>query len=1093
MKKSFTLFALLFAAVSIFANVQVSGIVVDDKGEPVVGASVQAIGTSIGTITDYDGQFELSVPDNVKTLQVSFIGMQAQEVPVQKNMRITLSESSEMLQEVVKTGYMNVSKGSFAGSAQAVNADNIEKKNPSEISKALAGEVAGVQVVNSSGQPGSNASIRVRGLGSIYASSSPLYIVDGVTYGGDISSIDPGDIASTTILKDATATSLYGSRGANGVILITTKKGTSGEQGKIDVDLKMGANMRLLPMYDVITDPAEYVELSWQSIYNKLYTSASDPTSVATLASKQLFGSQGLPQAYNLWGVSGSELIDVNGHFFDDATREAILPKYKNMTTDTWKKNIFRVGLKAEANVKIHGGTEKTTYFTSFGYLKDEGYYISSDFSRFNVRSNLEYQPKKWLKAGLNLAYAYSSYNSPGQSSNMNNGFAYVNGIPPIYPVFLYNDDGTRQLDPRTGIDAYDYGNTKNGKRGFGPGINPAGSLLFDKQITTSHQFTGNADFEIKFYKDLKFTATIGYQYLGESGSQLTNSYYGDAAGIGRIYKSQTNIMVLTGNQMFHYNKSIGDHTISAMAGHESNLVVQSQMYGQKNQIADPAGLEWGNAVQNGYMSSATASQAIDSYLANVSYTYNERYLLTANYRADGSSKFAKGHRWGHFGSVGAAWNFTNEDFVSQNVSWLKNGKLRLSWGMLGNQGVSSNLYSDQYQIRYVGGDIGYTWYFRGSEDLTWERQSQVDLGLEFTATKYLDVELDYFHKLIDHMLFPRYVAPSIGYTYEYINGGKMQTQGVEFSFKIHAVDMRNIKLDIRLNGSHIGNKLLELPKSLATDEDASEENSDWSNNMAPGHSLYEYNTAFYMGVNDKGQATYKAWYDADLGSLGSGKAEDMLQKGTTGNNHIDNVYLYKKNHPNANIVETVTEIGSYAGHDFTGKKAEPIIDGGFGFDLEVYGVTLSATCSYRIGGYGYDGQYATLMSSDKVGTHNWHKDIRNAWTVATATDVAAMPIEKQVPRLSNGADLYANMGSTRFLISNSFLALNNIRIGYTFPKKLIEKIKLNTLQVWVAGDNLAIASARKGYNPMTSFAGSSSEYRYTPLSTVMGGIKFQF
>ena len=267
MKKIFTLMFLAALSIGLFAEKQVSGVVVYENGEPVIGASIQAKGTTQGTISDYDGKFEMEVPESVKTLVISYVGMATQEVAAGKNLKITMKENSEIIQEVVVTGYGTVSKGAYAGSAQAVKAEDIEKKNPSDVTKALAGEVAGVQVVNSSGQPGSVASIRIRGIGSISASSAPLYVVDGIPLdAGSISSIDPGDIASTTILKDATATSLYGSRGANGVIVITTKKGSSnGDEAKIEVDVKAGANMRLLPMYDVIDTPEDYIVLAWQS------------------------------------------------------------------------------------------------------------------------------------------------------------------------------------------------------------------------------------------------------------------------------------------------------------------------------------------------------------------------------------------------------------------------------------------------------------------------------------------------------------------------------------------------------------------------------------------------------------------------------------------------------------------------------------------------------------------------------------------------------------------------------------------------------------------------------------------------------------
>ncbi len=1095
MKKVFTFLMLGLVSLAAMAEQPVSGVVVDEKGEPVIGASIQVKGGSVGTISDFDGEFTLNAPDDATTLVVSFVGMQPQEVAIKKNVRVTLHESTEVVQEIVVTGYGNVSKGSFAGSAQAVDADAIEKKSPSEISKALAGEVAGVQVVTTSGQPGSSASIRIRGIGSINSSTSPLYVVDGVPYEGDVSAIDPGDIASTTILKDATATSLYGSRGANGVILITTKRGTSGENGKIDVDVKYGANMHLLPLYSVISDPKEYVEMSWMAIYNSYKGLYTNDARWLSATNSTLYGAdgKGLPSSYNLWNASGAALIGADGKFYSDVEYK---PGYENMTS--WKDEIFRIGQKAEASVKISGGTDKTTYYTSLGYLKDEGYYIGSDYDRFTLRSNVTHQAKKWLKGSLNMAYTYSNQNAVGQGDNMNNGFNYVNSIPPIYPVYLYNEDGSIKTDSKTGGYAYDYGMNEGSGRWFGAGINPAGSLRYDRDNTVQHQFSGTGMLEIKFYKDLKLTVNAGVQYVGATNSEFTNAYYGDAAGIGRVYKTQQSYLYFMANQLLEYNKVIGDHTIRAMVGHESQFTRNAQTYGAKNYVAAKTGesvLEWGNAVQMAALTSATANSALESYLATVSYTYGERYGITANYRADGSSKFAKANRWGHFGSVGAMWTFTNEQFMEPAKEWIKNGKLRLSWGMLGSQdGINSNLYQDQYSIEYVDGDVAYVWNYKGNPDLTWERSQIIDLGLEFDISKYLSAEIDYFYKLTDNLLFPRYVAPSLGYSYTYVNSGKLENQGFELQFNVHAVDTRNVKLDIRLNGSHYANKVLKLPDYIETDTEMLMNGS-----LAVGHGLYDWNLPTYVGVDaESGQAMYVGYYDANLGSFGTTSAASLQASGRTGNNYISNVYEYRAKYKDADI-QTINISGDqsvYAGSDYVGKSAIADFSGGFGIDFEAYGVTLSVTCSYGIGGYGYDGTYASLMNSDKVGSSNWHVDMRGAWNekmTAEQKQAVADLGAAGVPRLSNGSDLYANMSSTRFLTSNSYLALNNIRLGYNFPKKWVEKIKLNMLNIYVTADNLAIASARKGYNPMVSYTGSSDSYQYTPLSTIMGGIKFQF
>ncbi|MBO4690603.1 MAG: SusC/RagA family TonB-linked outer membrane protein [Paludibacteraceae bacterium] len=1105
MKKILALMFLATLSISLFAQKQVSGVVVDGNGEPIIGASIQAKGTTQGTISDYDGKFEMSVPESVKTLVVSFVGMTTQEVEAAENIKVVLTENTEIIQEVVVTGYGNVSKGGYTGSVQSVKAEDIEKKNATDITKALAGEVAGVQVATTSGQPGSIGDIRIRGIGSINAGSSPLYVVDGIALeAGEISSIDVSDIASTTILKDATATSLYGSRGANGVIVITTKKGSSnGDDGKIDIDIKAGTNMHLLPMYDVITSPEDYVALCWQSLYNVERKVKSENDAISQ-ANKDLYGEegQGLPSIYNLWGNDNkTKLInpyDAAGNVkptFDRSVKR--LASFEDM--ESWYDALYRSGLKLEATAKISGGNEKLNYYTSFGYLKDEGYYTASDFQRFNTRANVNYQAKKWLKGGLNIQYSYARMNDPGQSSHAaNNGFLFINSIPPIFPVYVRDENGNIKTDPTTGGKMYDYGDNGNsaigeeGGRPYSFGINPAGALEWDKQTMVRHQTMANAFLEFKLYEGLKFTINVGSQYVNQSSNSLDNKYYGDAAGLGRNSQTQYNILSITGNQLLEYNKTIGEHTIRLMAGHEASYYTYNMQYSEtKNIVEDNA-----NVVSNGVSMEGVAgikrSSSIESALATVTYEYDKRYHITANYRADGSSKFAKGHRWGHFGSVGAAWSFTNEHFIeSSNASdWLKNGKLRVSWGKLGNQDIGDMRFTDRYEVTNVNGGKGYAWSYKGNPEITWEHSSQFDLGLELSISKYLDIEFDYYYKDIDNMLFYRYVAPSLGYAGFYVNDAEMETQGVEFNLKGHLLDLRNVKLDLRLNGGYYRNKMLRMPIE-GYDQEGNPIYMVMSGSMSVGHSTGDYYMPHYEGVNEEGEAIYTAYYDAKRGKFGT-SAADIMDADEKGDNYIRSVYEYVKNCEKAGVdvdIKETTVRGSeysYAGYNYTGKSYMPDLDGGFGLDLEAYGFTFSVSCSYRIGGYGYDYVYASLMHSDKIGSNNWHKDIYNAWTECNTNT--------NIPRLSNGTDNGgANKGSDRFLTSNSFVSLNNINIGYKFPKKLIEKIKLNNLQIYASADNLAIATARKGYNPMMSFDGSNSAIDYSPLTTITGGIKVQF
>ena len=1092
MKKIFALLAVCFLSLGMMAEKQISGLVLDANNEPVIGASVMVKGTSQGTISDYDGEFILTVADDATTLVVSFVGMSTQEVTIKERMIITLYEATEMIQEVVVTGYGNVSKGSFAGSAQAVDAEVIEKKSPTEVSKALAGEVAGVQVINSSGQPGTNATLVIRGVGSLNGSATPLYVVDGVTYDGDISAIDPGDIASTTVLKDAAATALYGSRGANGVVVITTKKGNSNEEGKIDVDVKYGANMRLLPLYDVVTSPEEYVAMSWLSLYNsfRLDNKNNQAQSIKN-ANKALYSNGGLPVGYNLWDAKGEYLINdgLATYGYVNPSFDMNIPRrkgYENL--ESWRDEIFRVGQKANATVKFHGGTEKMDYYTSIGYLKDEGYYQSSDYSRITLRSNLNFTPKKWLKGNLNISYSYSDMNSPNQEGDgqMNNGFYYVNAIPAIYPVFLRNADGETYIDPRTGRLAYDYGDGLG--RAFGFGINPAGALHLDKQKQVQHTVNAQGGLELKLYKGLKLSVDAGLHYYNNLYSDLTNKYYGDAAGIGRLLQQSTNSLSFTAKEMLSYNTNIGDHVIDAAIVHENLYYRSSFMYGYKSDLANGESLNLSNAIIMQALEGNTDGFAMDSYLARFTYSYDEKYLISANYRADGSSRYAPGHRWGHFGSVSAAWSFTNEPFMEPLSEWIKDGKLRLSWGVLGNQIGSLYSYSDLYGILNVIEELGILWGSKGNGSITWERTKTTDLGLEFSVGKYLDVELDYFYKLTDNMLFSRAVAPSLGYGSKPVNDAKMENQGVEFTFKAHAVDTRNVKLDIRLNGAHYTNKMLEMPIDYY-DADGNPVRQKMSGAMAVGHSMYDHYTVVYGGVDEAtGDALYQGYYDTRYGSFKDSKGNNEY-------NYISSLpqWLMEQEedgveNPEQYLADTMIVDMAFAASQYVGKSYLPSLSGGLGFDLDVYGVTLSVACSYQLGGYGYDYTYMTLMANGPVGGHNWHTDMRNAWTEHNN--------KTDVPRLSNGNgmyDSYANAPSTRFLTSNSYFSLNSIQVGYNFPKKLIEKIKLNRLHVYVSADNLAIATARKGYNPMTSFTGSSDTHGYSPLSTVMGGIKVSF
>jgi hypothetical protein len=391
------------------------------------------------------------------------------------------------------------------------------------------------------------------------------------------------------------------------------------------------------------------------------------------------------------------------------------------------------------------------------------------------------------------------------------------------------------------------------------------------------------------------------------------------------------------------------------------------------------------------------------------------------------------------------------------------------------------------YSIENLNDQIVFTEASKGNPDITWERSNTVDLGLELSLNKYLDFEFDYFYKLTDNMLFDRITAPSLGYGSIPTNDAKMVNQGIEFTFKAHAVDTRNVKLDIMLNGAHYINYMTQMPIDYYN-ADGTPHRMSMNGAMSVGHSLFDHYDVEYMGVDDSGNSLFEAYYDSRYGAY-------MADKGNNEYNYIPSLHQWILDQKDAGVDNPEQYLRTTTTNDLTTATAKylnksylPDLVGGFGVDLEAYGFTFSATCAYQIGGYGYDYTYMSLMSNDQVGNHNWHVDIRNSWS--------EMNQNTDIPRLSNGAgefDQYAGTTSSRYLTSNSYLCLSNVQIGYNFPKKWIEKIKLNKLSLYVSGNNLAIATARRGYNPMMSFTGSSDTHAYSPLSTIMGGVKFTF
>lgn len=1044
---------------------KVSGRVTGSDGSGLPGITVKVKGSNLGTATDVNGHYELSVSPN-GTLLFTGIGYEQQQIDVneQNAVNVTLGTSLQNLNELVVVGYSTTTKQAFTGSVKTISDQRIENKDVSDVSKALAGEAPGVRVINTTGQPGTAATIRIRGFGSVNGNRAPLYVVDGVPYTGYTNSINPEDIKSINILTDAVATAIYGARGANGVILITTRNGKGAPF--IEVGTKYGVNKSMIPRYNVIKSPEEYIGLSWEAMYNegKYYADANDPIAYAN---KYLFSDNGIAPHYNMWKTAdGSELIDPN-------TRTVKPGVQRLYTPENWADDAFQPAERVETNLKIGGGTDKTSYYTSIGYLNDNGYSIKSNFKRITARLNLEHHVNNWLSGNMDFAYANSTSNNNGQESNSNSIFWFVDNIPPIFPLFLRDDNGQKVPDPIFGGYQYDYGSDG---RGFGSLTNSIADAHYNTNKTKRNNFNGNGSLKATFLKHFDFKSQFGLQYYNNDYTNLTNKFYGSAASQnGSIYLVKTEMQSWDWLNMIHYNQSFGAHTVEALAAHEATGWQTSYLSAFKYNLVQNNNEELDNAVVSTPSSSYTERYELESWFAQVNYDFNNTYYASASIRRDGSSRFLK-NKWGNFGSVGLGWVLTNESFLNKEgiVNYLK---LKASYGLIGDQaGVGLYPGYDLFSISNLNDNPAFAFSSKGNPDLTWETSKILQVGTEFKLGNFLAGSIDYYIKNTDNLIFDRRVGPSIGYALIKVNDGQLRNQGLEFDLTGHLISKKDFYVDLGVNGEILKNELTRMPIEPATGK---QKVIDIQGNYgrANGHSIFDYYMREFAGVDpEDGRSKWTVFYNDANGNdkLDAGEGVSSLED-----------YLADNSNEKGQIKKTTTKTYSNATQFYVGKSAIPKLRGAVNLTAGYKGFDLSVQLLYGIGGYAYDGSYATLMRDDIIGNNNWHEDIFNAWQ---------KPGDKtNVPRITNGNDKNVSSASTRFLVKSNYLALNNVRLGYNIPRNLLNRYGINDLYVWVSGDNLWLNSVRRGFNPAASEDGGSSMYQYAPLSTLSAGIKIRF
>lgn len=1048
-----------FALWSAFAFAQsrtVSGTIRDAEGNPLPGVAIIVPGTTHGTVTDFDGHYSLTV-DGAQKLSASFIGYVPAEIDLAAGQTdATLQEESKEVDEVVVVAYGTSTKGSYTGSAAQLDAETIEKRQVTNASQALTGTMAGVQTQSYNGQPGTSATIRVRGAGSINADMNPLIVVDGMPFDGDLSAINTADIESMTVLKDAASTALYGARGANGIVMITTKKGRKGE-AKINFEARWGANTRQVENYDVLTSAADYYEKLYTAYYNSYYYNEGQSELMAhTGANSAIMNGGGLDgkasgPGYQIFTVpDGEELVGTDGKINPNATLGyADVDNDYFFTPDNWEDETFKRQGRQQYDLSIAGGLDGFNYFFSIGYVKDGGVIENSAFERTSTRLKVDYQAKKWLKVGANAAYSHSKSRYPDEQqsiSSSGNAFFVANFIAPIYPLYVRNADGS--LKQSNGRQVYDYGDGSNGgTRNWMSISNPLADLLYNKEVYIHDIFNGNLQADITPIKGLTLTAKYGLYVDNARHNALGNAYMGQSASYGgTATQEQGRTYGLDQQYIGNYQWTIADdNAFDVTIGYDGYQYRDAELAGYGTGLYNPESYFLSNTTSNFSLAGSEDKYANAGFFGRLNYGYAEKYFANVSYRRDSSSRFSEDNRWGDFWSVSAAWLVSGENFM-QDVTWVNMLKVKASYGEQGNDNIG-NLYAyeDQYTISGANGtfnDATLSW--KGNPDLTWETSKSWNAGVEFSLfANRLGGSVEYFGRKSDDMLYNKPVAGSVGYTSFPMNIGSMTNSGVEIDLTGNVLHLKNFDWNINANATFIKNEINKLHPDLGG------KMIDGSRIYEEGESMYRYYMVDWAGVDEKtGEALY--W------------TEDSNGKRVT-----------------------TTDYKDAQNHKVCTDNLMPKVYGGFGTNLEFFGFDASASFSYQLGGKIWDYGYQDLMhggTSSSVGS-NWHKDINKAWTPEnTKTDV---------PRLDYGDD-YASSTSTRWICSSNYLALNNITFGYTLPHDLTRKAYLETVRVYFAADNVALWSYRDGLDPRQSFTYATTA-RYTAIRSISGGLKITF
>lgn len=1047
MRKLLLLMLGLFVlSVQMFAqNRTVSGTVTDAAGKPLANVSIQVKGTNIGTVTNEEGKFSLNLPATAKTFVISSVGYAPMETSIAGKdvFSIAMKTEDQALGEVVVVAYGAQKKESITGSIATIGARQLESRVTTNITQALAGAAPGISATSGNGQPGSSAAIRIRGFGSVNASSNPLYVVDGFPYEGFLGDLNTNDIETISLLKDASSTALYGARAANGVVLITTKKGKSA-QPKVNVVASSGFSQRGIPEYDRV-GTNDYYPVMWQALKNSLQYPSSGTGLSESAAATQASATIANQLVYNPYNVPNSSIVGVDGKLNPNATL-----LYNDFD---WFAPLSQNGPRNEVSMSTSAKVNKSDYYISLNYLKDAGFVLNSDYERATARVSLNSQVKEWLRTGVNLSGVLVKANQASafdaNANNIVNPFVFARRIGPIYPVRAFSTTGAPVLDIN-GNQVYDYGQHAgaiNRPQGAFPGRHVIYETMLNQSIANRNSIIARTFLEGKFLRDFTATVNVGMDLNNSRGKSFQNKIVGDGVTAGGTSSASSNeFRTMSANQLLNYRRTFGTHDVGVLVGHENQWVNETYFSGNRRGMNLDGNQELVNFTTLGGVTGNFDNLRRDAYFSRLNYGYNNKYFAELSYRRDGSSRFSPDARWGNFYSVGASWFVKREGFLS-NVNWLNELKLRAAYGTVGNDALDSYY---EYQALYGLGfnnaaEPGAIATKLANPNLTWEVNKTLSLGMDFGMFKNrISGTIELFDRGSSELLFDVPQGLSAIVTTRTENIGAMSNKGIELQLNGDLVRSKDVNWDIQLNATSLKNEITKLPGGQPI--------TSGTKRLAEGKDI----NAFYL----------RQWYGVDPND---GAGLYYAQPGiTTG-------YRLSKSG------DTVVTNPTNARFDYSG-TAIPDVFGSVGSSVDYKGVGLSFLLNYQLGGKFYDGNYQGLLSP-AYGS-SIHADVLRSWQKpGDVTDF---------PRLDISSTGNFNAQSNRFLIDASYLSIRNVALSYSFNRDLLNRLHLGGLKFYVSGENLAVISKRKGLNPAESFNGTNSAV-YVPNRVLSGGINITF